>query len=144
MAQLLNDPKFSGDLHLVVTHLSRTMEEIQNTLKRVQDISREVDPLLAESTKTVTSIQEILRDSKPLLKSTADSMEKVPPVLSSANRALEPVPNTLWELNAMLEELNLLLRGLQRNWLLEGGVKEAQESEAQKKSEAGQRSLLIP
>ena len=145
IAKLLNDPKFSADLHRVVSSLSQTMEEVRNTLKRVQDLSRGVDPLLEESTRAITSIQAVIKESKPLLQNTTRSMERVPAALSSANRALEPVPNTLWELNAMLEELNLLLRGLQKNWLLRGGVEKAKACEADKAApDVGGHSLLIP
>lgn len=141
-AKVLNDPKFSADVHQVVTELSATMKEVQATLRKVQKLSDSVDPILVESQTTVKSINTILQDSQPLVKSAAESMEKVPSVLSGANKALTPVPNTLWELNSMLEELNLLLRGLQRNWLLEGGVEEAKEDDkaSRKKSE----TLLIP
>jgi phospholipid/cholesterol/gamma-HCH transport system substrate-binding protein len=128
-AKALNDPAFAASIQKAIDGLAATLADVRTTLAKVQTLSDKVPPVLDSVKGTLDSAKTLADDARPLIKTATESAQRVPQVIDHADVSLRQLPSILSDAQATLEDLQLLLQGLQRNWLLRGGVEKAKQEQ---------------
>ena len=87
------------------------------------------DPAAADSVRqTIPKLSASIEDVRPTTADLRKFVTTLPELKRSAQRSLDEAPGLLLEVEETSRQLQLLVKALQRNWLIRGGMERSVES----------------
>ena len=110
--KVLSDPQMAEEVQKAMTGLNASLGEAQLVL---QDLRKTTNTVAGQSQQSLEQFQAILQD---IQKTTA----ALPQTVKSINETTEAMPAMVLQLQETLRQIQRLVEGAQRSWLLRGTV----------------------
>lgn len=108
--KVLSDPEMAAEVQKAMTGLSAALSEAQLVL---QDLRKTTNTVAGQSQQSLEQFQAILQD---IQKTTA----ALPQTLKSINQTTDAMPAMVLQMQETLRQIQRLVEGAQRSWLLKG------------------------
>jgi phospholipid/cholesterol/gamma-HCH transport system substrate-binding protein len=110
--KLLSDPQMAAEVQKTMTGLNAALAEAQVVL---QDLRKTTNTVAGQSQQSLEQFQAILQD---IQKTTA----ALPQTVKSINQTTEAMPAMVLQMQETLRQIQRLVEGAQRSWLLRGTI----------------------
>ena len=110
--KVLSDPQMAAEVQKTMTGLNASLAEAQAVL---QDLRKTTNTVAGQSQQSLEQFQAILQD---IQKTTA----ALPQTVKSINQTTEAMPAMVLQMQETLRQIQRLVEGAQRSWLLRGTI----------------------
>ena len=110
--KVLSDPEMAGEVQKAMAGINAALAETQLVL---QDLRKTTTTVAGQSEQSLAQFQAILQD---IQKTTAS----LPQTVKSINQTTEAMPAMVLQMQETLRQIQRLVEGAQRSWLLRGTV----------------------
>ncbi len=110
--KVLSDPQMASEVQKSMTGLNASLAEAQAVL---QDLRKTTNTVAGQSQQSLEQFQAILQD---IQKTTA----ALPQTVKSINQTTEAMPAMVLQMQETLRQIQRLVEGAQRSWLLRGTI----------------------
>jgi phospholipid/cholesterol/gamma-HCH transport system substrate-binding protein len=110
--KVLSDPQMASEVQKTMTGLNASLAEAQAVL---QDLRKTTNTVAGQSQQSLDQFQAILQD---IQKTTA----ALPQTVKSINQTTEAMPAMVLQMQETLRQIQRLVEGAQRSWLLRGTI----------------------
>lgn len=112
--KVLSDPKMAAQVEDTLPKVNRSLDEVQGILA---DVRKTTGTLAGQGGQTLEQVQGVLTDVR---KTTA----ALPDTVAGINRTAESLPGLVLQMQETLRQIQRLVEGMQRSWLLRGAMDE--------------------
>ncbi|MFA5858107.1 MAG: MlaD family protein [Elusimicrobiota bacterium] len=127
----------------VAKNVNTASEKLNLVLGNANSLVTNVDAIAGDIQKGKGSIGMLIEKDK-LYKDLERSVENVEKITLNVKKGTDDVPSLMMRVRSILDETNKVVLGLQRHWLINGGVKKAEkELKNKEKSKYESTSLTI-
>ena len=133
--RLLNDKTLMAELEKTLESTNATLTELQRTLRSAESASSRlavmtdnVNQLLGSMPRLMTLTEEVLKDTKAVMGDLRKVTARLPDITKGLGGEKEALPGLLLQTRTTLEEIERLVLGLQRHWMVRGYIEPAAPS----------------
>lgn len=132
--RLLNDEALSAEFEQALVRSSETLIRLQQTLDRIDTNANRVghaadhlDQGLTKLPQTMRLTEQLLKDSQIVVHDLKRATERLPGITQTLDDQMSALPILLLQTTQTLQEIERLIMGLQRHWLIRDNI-EPQEA----------------
>lgn len=127
--RLLNDKAFMAEFEQTVAGTNAMLADLQRTLRSAESASQKlsgmtdnVNRVLGSMPRLMTLTEDVLRNTNAVMGDLRKTTERLPDITRSLGGETNALPGLLLQTRTTLEEIERLVLGLQRHWLVRGYI----------------------
>jgi len=129
LPKLFTDMSLAADLENTISGINSVLASIPGVLKSTENTSNKMagltenfDLLLAEIPQLIAQTEKVLENASVVMKDIHSTMENYPDLAQTMGKGLVELPDLILQSNQTLQEIEKLVLGMQRHWLIRGYI----------------------